>query len=116
MSLIFDDIRRLALALPQVHEADHFGVPSFRVKGKSFASQGRAGPALIIKFEPDDQANLILVHAGVIERVTGGTRETRAGAAGWSVLHYEACDAGMVERLLKLAWSGVAPPRLSGTR
>lgn len=108
----WEDVRRLALALPQATEADHFGVPSFRVKGKSFASQGREGPALVIRFEPEDQVNLILAHPGVIERITGGTRETRAGVAGWSLLHYPRCDEPLVSTLLKLAWSTVAPSRL----
>jgi hypothetical protein len=112
--LAWADIARLAAALPAVDEAVHFGVPSFRVKGKSFASQGRDGPSLIIKFEPEDQANLIQLHPGVVERVAGGTREARAAAAGWSVLRYERCDEALAASLLKLAWSGVAPPRLTG--
>jgi hypothetical protein len=33
-----DDARRLALALPDATEQDHHGRPSFRVKGKIFAT------------------------------------------------------------------------------
>jgi hypothetical protein len=33
-----DDARRLALALPAATEQDHHGRPSFRVKGKIFAT------------------------------------------------------------------------------
>ncbi|MEJ0066142.1 MAG: MmcQ/YjbR family DNA-binding protein [Caulobacteraceae bacterium] len=33
-----DDIRRLALALPEAVEADHHGMPSFRVRGKIFST------------------------------------------------------------------------------
>jgi hypothetical protein len=33
-----EGFRRLALALPEVEEHDHFGRPSFRVRGKIFAT------------------------------------------------------------------------------
>jgi hypothetical protein len=33
-----DDARRLALSLPEATEQDHHGRPSFRVKGKIFAT------------------------------------------------------------------------------
>jgi hypothetical protein len=33
-----DDARRLALALPEATEQDHHGRPSFRVRGKIFAT------------------------------------------------------------------------------
>jgi hypothetical protein len=32
------DVRRLALDLPEANEEDHWGRPSFRVRGKIFAS------------------------------------------------------------------------------
>ncbi len=32
----WDDVRRLALALPETAEQDHRGLPSWRVKGKLF--------------------------------------------------------------------------------
>jgi hypothetical protein len=35
---IIDDARQLAMALPQVTEQDHHGIPSFRVGGKIFAT------------------------------------------------------------------------------
>jgi hypothetical protein len=34
--LSFDDVRRLALALPGVEEATWYGTPGFKVKGKGF--------------------------------------------------------------------------------
>jgi hypothetical protein len=33
-----DEARRMALALPESTEADHHGFPSFRVRGKIFAT------------------------------------------------------------------------------
>ena len=33
-----DDVRRIALALPEVQEKPHFGMPAFRVADKGFVS------------------------------------------------------------------------------
>ncbi|MGC1183963.1 MAG: MmcQ/YjbR family DNA-binding protein [Candidatus Dormiibacterota bacterium] len=44
-----DDIRRWATALPEVEEITHFrfGVPIFRVRGKTFAGLGRDGSTAV---------------------------------------------------------------------
>lgn len=36
-----DRFRELAMQLPQVEEVDHFGTPSFRVRGKIFTQFSR---------------------------------------------------------------------------
>ena len=41
MSVDRDTVRRLALAMPEATEADHHGIPSFRV-GKSIGSRTEA--------------------------------------------------------------------------
>jgi hypothetical protein len=38
VTLATEDARRLALALPETTEQDHHGRPSFRIKGKIFAT------------------------------------------------------------------------------
>jgi hypothetical protein len=38
MTVSADEARTIALALPEVVEADHHGRPSFRVRGKIFAT------------------------------------------------------------------------------
>jgi hypothetical protein len=38
MAMTLDEVRRLALALPEAHEADHHGMASFRVRGRIFAT------------------------------------------------------------------------------
>jgi hypothetical protein len=38
-----EDLRSYALSLPEVEEATHFGMPSFKVKGKSFAGLEKDG-------------------------------------------------------------------------
>jgi hypothetical protein len=107
-----EDIRRLALALPETSEADHFAAPSFRVNKKIFAILREEG-RVTLKLDPLDQQNLVAGHPGVVEPVGGpGTRNARAGAQGWTFVSYGPCDEARIASLLKLAWSGVAPKRL----
>jgi hypothetical protein len=107
----FDDVRRMALDLPETCEIDHFDAPSFRVGKAAFAVLREPGQATL-RFEPDDQHNLVAAHPGLIEPVSGGKRNDRAGREGWSLVSYEAFQPDQIAGLLKLAWSGVAPKRL----
>ena len=107
-----EDVRRLALTLPESSESDHFAAASFRVNKKIFAVLREPG-RVTIKLDPEDQHNLAAGHPGVIEPYRGkGVRESRAGLNGWTFVRYGACDLGLLASLLRLAWSGVAPRRL----
>ena len=61
--LRWEAAHRLALSLPETEESDHFGNPSFRVKGKIFAQlSGRESEEqrALVKLSAADQAALIL--------------------------------------------------------
>jgi hypothetical protein len=107
MAVNADDIRRIALALPESAEADHFGNPSFRVAGKIFCSIGAAPAVMDFKLDLEDQANLSLAHPGVIEPV-----DSYWGRKGWTYVWYERADAALMEMLIRLSWANVAPKRL----
>jgi hypothetical protein len=99
-----DDIRRLALALPDAVEADHHGMPSFRVRGKIFSTIHVAQPRMMVKLDPEDQLNLAKAHPGVIEPVPGYW-----GRKGSTFVWYETADDGLIEMLLAMAHTGVSP-------
>lgn len=101
------DVRRLALALPEAYEADHHGMPSFRVNKKIFATLRHAEAKMMVKLDPEDQHNLSEGHRGVVEPVPGYW-----GRGGSTFVWFDQCDEALVESLLRLAWSGVAPKRL----
>jgi hypothetical protein len=53
-----DDARRIALALPEATEQDHHGRPSFRVRGKIFAT-----------LWDEDHMNVMVDEAGILTAV-----------------------------------------------
>jgi hypothetical protein len=99
-----DDIRRLALALPEAVEADHHGMPSFRVRGKIFSTLHQAHPRMMVKLDPEDQFNLAQAHPGVVEPVPGYW-----GRKGSTFVWYEKADDALIATLLQMAHAGVAP-------
>ncbi len=109
MSVGVEDIRRLALALPEAAEADHHGIPSFRVAGKIFCTIHIDHPRMMVKLDPEDQANLAAGHPGVVAPVPGYW-----GRKGSTFVAYEQADAALIETLLRMAHLNVAPKRLAG--
>ena len=113
-----DDVRRLALDLPETYEDMHRRRPAFRVGGRIFAMLGAAGetslfPALadaavaVVKLDREDQLNLAAAHAGALIPT-----ETY-GYHGWTYLMLGDLDEVTLATLLQLAWTNIAPKRLS---
>jgi hypothetical protein len=51
-----DNVREIAMALPGTEEMDHFGMPSFRVKNKIFATLWVKEKRMMVKLSPIDQS------------------------------------------------------------
>lgn len=101
------DVRRIALALPQSVEAPHFETASFRVGKKIFCTLGAASDRIVLKFDPEDQANLILDAPDALTPVPGAW-----GRKGWTHAAYGGLSEARLEMLMRLAWATVAPKRL----
>jgi len=106
-----EDIRRMALALPEAAEADHHGIPSFRVRGKIFCTLHVEPPRMMVKLNPEDQRNLAQGHPGVVAAVPGYW-----GRKGSTFVAYELADAALIRTLLDMAWANVAPAKLRTSR
>lgn len=102
------DIRSIALGLPQAAEADHHGIPSFRVAGKIFCTIHLKLPRMMVKLDAEDQANLTAGHPGVVEPVPGYW-----GRKGSTFVWYEKADRALIEALLQMAWLNVAPKAIA---
>jgi hypothetical protein len=112
-----EDLRRLALALPEVCEDTHRGKPAFRVRGRIFAMLAQPGgqgfmglhqtETAVLKLDREDQLNMAAAHPGAVMPA-----ETY-GHHGWTYLRLAALDAATLAILVRLAWTQVAPKRLT---
>jgi hypothetical protein len=99
-------LRRIVLALPEVHEDTHRGRPSFRVGRKIVVLLDGERPVAYVKFDREDQLNLVEAYPDILELPSwqryGGT-----------MLWYERADEALLTDLLRLVWLLVAPKRLA---
>jgi predicted DNA-binding protein (MmcQ/YjbR family) len=100
-----DDIRRIALSMPQAYEAPHFHMASFRVGTKIFCTLHDPESRIMLKLDPEDQRNL---SDGVaIEPVPGSW-----GQKGSTFVWFEKLEPARLPDLMRMAWARVAPKRL----
>lgn len=108
-------LRKLCLALPEAHEVEAWGAPTFRVKNKLFAmyaspdshhTEGR--PAAWVKASPANQSLMI---AAAPERFF---KPPYVGSSGWVGVWLDgaAVDWAELGDLLEDAWRLTAPKRL----
>lgn len=102
-----DDVRRLALAQPEAYEADHHGMPSFRVGKKIFCTIHQDRTRTMLKLDPEDQRNLSEGRPGVIEPVPGYW-----GEKGSTFVWFERIEEPDLAGLMRMAWVQVAPKSL----
>lgn len=105
-----DDIRRVALSLPEAHEEPHFDSTSFRVKGKIFATMDPAfvEGSFVLKLDPEDQHNLVEGHPGAVTPIEGYW-----GRSGWTRVQARDLATEDLAGFLRMAWFKVAPKRLA---
>lgn len=104
-----DDIRTLALSLPEAQEHPHFDSPSFRVRGKIFVTlpNSKAGRAMVVLKLP------VLVKESL--RETDPDAVVSLGnwdKGGWTQLDIGRMDDAKLADLIGLAWRGVTPKTL----
>jgi hypothetical protein len=55
----WEDVRRVAAALPDVEESTSYGRPAFKVKGRAFVNTSREEDAIFLRCA-DDEAQLLI--------------------------------------------------------
>jgi hypothetical protein len=104
-----DDFRRLALALPEAEERQHFGTPDFRVRGKIFASLGYPDAGWgVLMLTPDDQTMRAEAASEMFTPVKGYW-----GVKGATQVRLAAADEPAVIGALWAAWRKAAPKKLA---
>jgi hypothetical protein len=104
--MTFDEIRRKALALPEVIEQEHWGNPSFRIRGRIFATVPDA-EHLNVMIDPFDVEAVVREDPDTCEELRWG-KEIRGVRVSLNK-----AGSTMVETLLETAWRRKAPKRLS---
>jgi predicted DNA-binding protein (MmcQ/YjbR family) len=100
-----DNVRRIALSLPEAYEEPHFHMASFRVAKKIFCTLHDPEPRIMLKLDPEDQHNL---SDGVaIEPVPGSW-----GRKGSTFVWFERLAPERLPDLMRTAWAKAAPRRL----
>ncbi len=102
-------IRELALALPEAIEADHHGRPSFRVRGKIFATLWDEGHVNVMLDEPGI-LTAVGDHPGACRELWWGKRLSAVQVS------LADADEAIATDLLADAWERRAPARLRGKR
>jgi hypothetical protein len=113
-----DDVRRLALALPEAYEDTHRRKPAFRVNRRIFAMLGvprpDASPGFFAPLSGDrpvasltvdreDQLNFAAAYPQAFEP---------AGLHGFSYVWLDAIDPDVLALLIRMSWAKAAPKRL----
>jgi hypothetical protein len=102
--------RKLALSLPEAEELDHFGSPSFRIKGKIFAqlsARDRREHSALVKLSNADQAALIMSAPDTFSSVP------HWGHHGWTSVALANVEKHLMHSLFLRSWRQVAPKKLA---
>ena len=102
-----DDVRALALLLPETIEGAHMGHPDFRVGGRIFATLWTDEDRVVVKLAPEVQAVLVEAEPDVFEPIPGSW-----GARGWTNVDLSQVEEETLRSALLAAWRNVAPPKL----
>lgn len=104
-----DDIRRLAMAFPEVEEVAHFGRPSFKVRGRPFAGTEKSERTAVFSVGRDEGAAAVAAEPDVYEEVwRPGGRPTWVGLR----VDLAKVPGARVAELVEHAWREKAPKRL----
>lgn len=117
-----DDVRRLALAMPEAYEDTHRRKPAFRVNKRIFAMLGiedpgssrgffaplsGARPVASLTVDREDQLNFAAAYPHAFEP---------AGSYGFSYVWLDAIEPDILALLIRMSWAKAAPKRLTRPR
>lgn len=106
----FDDVRRIALSLPEAEERITWDVDvTFRVRDKIFAIGGDGATHVSIKASPDRQAELVDLDPETF------APSAYVGRFGWVTVDLGRAEPMLVEDLIRDAWRRTAPKKLAAT-
>jgi len=106
----FDDVRRIALALPEAEERVTWETDiTFRVRDRIFAIGGEGATRVSIKASLETQAELVELDPATF------APSAYTGRFGWVTVDLARVDEALLTSLLREAWRRSAPKKLAAT-
>lgn len=99
-----DDVRALALMLPEVVEGAHNGHPDFRIGGHVFATLWVEEERVVLKLDPADQVARVEAAPDLFSPIDGAW-----GRRGWTNLDLWDADEDTLRDALHAAWRRSVP-------
>ena len=100
-----DELRSIALTLPETEERETWGHPTFRVRDKMFASMSDDGTTATVKATPEEQKALIA------EDPETFTYPAYVGRHGWVGVDVTRIGPAHLRELVTEAWRMTASKR-----
>lgn len=108
--MTFDDVRRMAFALPEVEERVTWGTDlTLRVRDKIFVMGGEGSQQAFIKASLEEQAELLEMDPLTFAKAA------YVGRFGWVTADLTRIDPALLESLIRNAWRRTAPKKLART-
>ena len=108
--MTFDDVRRLALTLPEAEERLTWDTDiTFRVRDRIFAIGGEGATHVSVKAGLETQAELIEIDPETF------AKSAYVGRFGWVTVDLGRVDQALLESLLREAWRRTAPKKLAAS-
>jgi hypothetical protein len=108
--MTFADVRRIALALPEVEEKLAWDTDlTLRVRDRIFAIGGDGAERVSIKASLEQQAELLEMDPDTF------AKSAYVGRFGWVTVDLRRVDPGLLESLIRDAWRRTAPKKLATT-
>jgi hypothetical protein len=107
-AVTFDDVRRIAVALPEVEERVTWESDiTFRVRDRIFAIGGEGADRVSIKADLERQAELLEMDPATF------AKSAYVGRFGWVTVDLGRVDPALLESLIRDAWRRTAPKKLA---
>lgn len=104
MMITPDEVRTLALSLPESEEHAHWNKPSFRTRKRIFATLQPAEWTAVLKLPLEEQAAVVTLQPDIFS--LGGWQHQ-----GWTKVDLRAVESAEFRGLLILAWRTLATKR-----
>ncbi|MBV9280446.1 MAG: MmcQ/YjbR family DNA-binding protein [Chloroflexi bacterium] len=101
-----DEVRRIALSMPEAEEAEHQGRPSFCVEGKVYATLWDS-IHMNVMLKPEE------IYAAIEQNPGACTEFIEGGRPKALYVDLRRATPKALEKLLRQAWAAKAPKRLA---